>query len=132
MLISQALDARVVSEKPFTRNTGKNSITKIRVVQNPSKRSERNPARFFNAEGWGKLGEDMGRLAKGDVVTLVGEMKLDKYTDKNGNERVDDVMTVTQFRVQKSTAFFEKPDQAPEQPMDDAPPPPVADDDIPF
>lgn len=128
MNISTILDARVVSEKPFVRNAGENTITKIRVADNPSRKSDRTPCRFLNAEAWGKTGEQLAKLAKGDVVSLTGELKLDKYTDKSGTERLDDVITVTAFRVQKSEAFFDKTPKA-EAPDDDGPAP---DDDLPF
>lgn len=130
MLIGTSLDARVVSEKPFTRTAGQNTVTKIRVCDNPGRKSDRNPARFFNAEGWGAIGEQLAKLSKGDLVSLTGELKIDKYTDKNGTERTDDVLTVTNFRVQKSDSFFGKaaaPDTT--APDDNGP---VADADIPF
>lgn len=133
MLIAQSLDARVVSDKAFTRTAGTNTVTKIRVVDNPGRKNDRNPGRFFNAEGWGPTGEQLAKLVKGDVVSLAGELKLDKYTDKNGTERTDDVLVVTQFRVQKSDAFFDNKPQAPAQPQhaaDDGPAP--TDDSIPF
>ena len=134
MLIGTSLDARVVSAQPFIRETGKNRITKIRVVDNPGRKNDRNPARFYNAEGWGAVGDGLARLAKGDVVSLTGELKLDKYTDKTGAERTDDVLTVTNFRVQQSTAFFEGgPGSKVAEPhaVDDGPAP-QDDDGIPF
>lgn len=127
MNISTILDARVVSEKAFTRSAGTSTITKIRVADNPSRKNDRNPCRFLNAEGWGIVGEGLARLSKGDVVSLTGELKLDKYTDKNKVERQDDVIVVTAFRVQKSDSFFEK---AKQQAEDDGPAP--TDDDLPF
>lgn len=127
MNISTILDARVVSEKPFTRQAGTSSITKIRVADNPSRKNDRNPCRFLNAEGWGAVGEGLARLSKGDVVSLTGELKLDKYTDKQGTERIDDVIVVTAFRVQKSDSFFNKDAApAPEAPV------PSSSDDLPF
>lgn len=134
MFIAQSLDARVVSEQAFVRNTGTNTVTKIRVVDNPSRKTDRNPARFFNAEGWGQIGDQLARLKKGDIVSLSGELKLDKYTDKQGTARQDDVLTVTHFRVQKSEAFFEKKEAPAEPPpaAEEFIPGPGADSDIPF
>lgn len=115
-------DARIVSEKAFQRTAGDNTITKVRAADNPSRKNDRNPCRFTNIEGWGKVGEGLAKLSKGDVITAAGELKLDKYTDKNGTERIDDVLVITAFRVQKSTSFFEAaaPDAAP-APSDDLP-----------
>lgn len=127
MNFSTIVDARVVSEKPFTRQAGTSSITKIRVADNPSRKNDRNPCRFVNAEAWGVVGQGLGRLTKGDVVSLTGELKLDKYTDKQGQERHDDVLVVTAFRVQKSDSFFEKKEPAP-----DESPEATAGDELPF
>lgn len=113
MNISTILDARVVSEKPFTRDAGTTTITKIRVADNPSRKNDRNPCRFLNAEGWGVVGQGLAKLSKGDVVSITGELKLDKYIDKKSVERTDDVITVTAFRVQKSESFFDKSAPAP-------------------
>lgn len=131
MMISTIVDARVVSEKAFVRQAKDKSITKIRVADNPSRKNDRNPCRFVNAEAWGALGPQLAKLSKGDVVSLSGELKLDKYTDKNGQERTDDVLTVTSFRVQKSESFFSggPSTQAP----DDGPVPgSTEDEDLPF
>ena len=128
MNISTIVDARVVSEKAFQRTAGTNTITKIRVADNPSRKNDRNPCRFLNAEGWGQVGEGLARLSKGDVVSVTGELKLDKYTDKNGTERVDDVIVVTAFRVQKSESFFSGGTKQ----ADDVPHAQPNDDSIPF
>src|SRR5688572_13658217 len=99
MLLAQSLDARVVSEKATTRNTGSTTVTKIRCVDNPGRKSDRTPARFFNVEAWGALGIQLERLSKGDIISVGGELKLDKYTTKDGTERQDDILTATHFRV---------------------------------
>lgn len=109
MNISTIVDARVVSEKAFTRKTSgatPNTITKIRLADNPSVKSDRNPTRFLNGEAWGKLGEQLAKLSKGDVISVTGELKIEAYKDKDGNERADDVLTISHFRVQKSDSFF--------------------------
>lgn len=123
MFIATAADARVVSEKAQTRQAGSSTVTKIRLVQNPQKKSERTPARFFNGEAWGTLGDQLAKLSKGDIITCSGELKKDKYTTKEGVEREDDVMVITHFRVQKSDSFFGREPEAPA---------PGGDDNIPF
>lgn len=128
MFLGTIVDARVVSERAFVRNAGANTITKIRVADNPSRKADRTPCRFVNAEAWGATGEQLAKLSKGDVVSLSGELKLDKYTDKAGTERTDDVLTVTAFRVQKSESFFAAK-QTQVQAQDDGPTP---DDDLTF
>lgn len=127
MNISTILDARVVSDKAFVREAGTNKITKIRVADNPSRKSDRTPCRFLNAEAWGGTGDQLAKLTKGDVVSLTGELKLDKYKDKQGVERVEDVITVTAFRVQKSEAFYGAPKETVPETQVQAP-----DDDLPF
>lgn len=106
MNISTIVDARVVSEKAFTRKTDTNTITKLRLADNPSKKNDRNPTRFLNGEAWGKLGEQLAKLSKGDVISVTGELKIEKYTTKEGVEKFDDLLTITAFRVQKSDSFF--------------------------
>jgi single-stranded DNA-binding protein len=106
MIIATIPDARVVSAQAFVRKAGDSSVSKIRVASNTGRKSDRNPTRFLNAEGWGGIGEQLQKMSKGDVLSISGEMKLDKYTDKQGQERTDDVITVTHFRVVKSESFF--------------------------
>lgn len=132
MIIATIPDARVVTDKPYVREAGTSKVTKIRVASNPTKKADRSPARFLNAECWGGLGDQLAKLSKGDLVSLSGEMKLDKYTDKNGTERQDDVLVVTHFRVMKSESFFGRGDGT----GTDVPEPPApndaTDDDLPF
>jgi single-stranded DNA-binding protein len=122
-------DARVVSSEPFVRGEGNSQVTKLRFADNPAKKTDRNPARFFNGEAWGKLGEQLTKLSKGDVISITGELKLDKYTDKKGVERQDDLITIISFRVQKSESFFDAgfKNDGQHPPVDGA-----ADDDLPF
>lgn len=131
MIISSIPDARVVSKQAFTRQAGDNKVTKIRVCANPARKNDRNPTRFLNAEAWGAVGDGLARLSKGDVVFLSGELKLDKYTDKTGTERTDDVLSVTHFRVVKSDSFFNDGKQADPEPSDPEQMP-ETDDSIPF
>ena len=123
MNISTILDARVVSEKPFVRKTKESgSITKVRLADNPSRKNDRNPCRFMNGEAWGKLGEQLAKLSKGDVISCTGELKIDKYVDKDGVDRQDDLLTITAFRVQKSDSFFDKGEEtATTPPADNVP-----------
>jgi single-stranded DNA-binding protein len=107
------MGARVVSEKSFTRNAGKNTVTKIRVVDNPGRKDDRNPGRFMNAEAWNQTGDQLKRLSKGDIVDLVGEILIDKYTSLEGVEKFDDLLKVTAFKVVKSESFFGKGEDAP-------------------
>lgn len=125
MMIATILDARVVSEQAYSRDAGGNRVTKIRVADNPSRKNDRNPCRFLNVEGWGVLGDQLAKLSKGDMVAVSGELKIDKYTDKQGTERTDDVLVCTNFRVLRSESFFGK---APEAPAGNT----ESDSDIPF
>lgn len=107
--ITTILDARVVSDKAFTRKAGDTgTITKIRVADNASKKNDRNPARFVNVEAWGALGKQLEKLSKGDIIIPTGELVVDKYTDKQGAERLDDTLKTLSFRVVKSDSFFGK------------------------
>lgn len=124
MNISTIVDARVVSDKAFTRKTEKNTITKLRLADNPSRKNDRNPTRFLNGEAWGALGEQLAKLSKGDVISVTGELKIEKYTTKEGVEKFDDLLTITAFRVQKSESFFGNKQDETAEPADSA--------DIPF
>lgn len=129
MNMSNILDARVVSEKAFVRENASSKVTKIRVADNASRKNDRNPCRFLNAEAWGVIGDQLAKLSKGDVVSLSGELVVDMYTDKQGQERRDDLIKVTAFRVQKSTSFFE-PGTSTKTAPEETPAP--TDDDLPF
>ncbi len=108
------VDARVVSDEAKTRQAGKQTITKIRVADNTPVRNERNPGRFVNVEIWGKQGEALTRLSKGDIISVYGELVIDKFTTKEGVEKFDDLLKAQGFRVQKSTSFFEGGKKEPE------------------
>lgn len=101
------LDARLVGEPKSVKLRDGKSLVKVRVADNPpGKRDDKRPARFVTCKSFGKQGEALARLSKGDVISVHGALGIEKYEQKDGTEGTDDVMIVQGFRVQKSESFF--------------------------
>lgn len=104
------LDARVVSA-PRAGKANNKAVTSIRVADNPQGSKEQNEkagriARFVTIKGWEKQAELLAKLSQGDVISVTGELIREKFTDKQGQEREDDVIRLSSFKVQKSDSFF--------------------------
>jgi single-stranded DNA-binding protein len=121
------LNARAV-DAPREVAIPKSALTEIRMVDNPIKQTDNKgnkvKARFFTAKFWGYLAPLAARLAKGDVIALTGELGIETYKDKNGEERDKDIVRVNNFAVSKSETFFQNQGQgeaAPNMPETPAP-----------
>lgn len=80
-------------------------------------------ADFYRVEAWGKLGELAGQyLSKGNQVTASGRLILDRWTDKQGRNRVTPIVEANQiaFPPRQKTMQF---DQQKERESSDYPEP---------
>lgn len=101
------LDARVVQEpKVISLKEGK-SLTKLRLADNPpGKKDDKRPARFVTGKSFGKQGEALAKLSKGDVIAVSGSLQIEEYEKKDGTKATDDVLMIDRFRVVKSESFY--------------------------
>lgn len=100
-------DGRLVADpETIVLKDGKYLI-KVRIADNQvGKKDDKRPARFVTLKGFGVQGEQLSKLSKGDVISVVGSLTLEAFEDKTGVKRTADVMVVDKFRVQQSKSFF--------------------------
>ncbi|MGC0155549.1 single-stranded DNA-binding protein [Chromobacterium vaccinii] len=79
---------------------------------------ERKSTNWFSCQVWGKRGESLKNyLAKGQQVTVYGQLTLREWQDKDGNKRLSPDVRVNELSLQGSRQ------EGTEQPSRDAPPP---------
>jgi single-strand DNA-binding protein len=79
--------------------SGKTKTTFV-VAVNIRSRFEKGPdsADFYRVEAWGKLGDlALTFLSKGNQVTASGRLMMDKWTDKEGRERITPTIRAEQI-----------------------------------
>jgi single-strand DNA-binding protein len=102
-----------IGTEPEYKSFGGNNILKFRIIT--SDRRKTDDGRWedvntsgWNVVGWNKLAESSKNvLEKGQEVIVVGTMKEDSWTDKEGNNRKTTEITasniaVTMYSVQKA------------------------------
>lgn len=104
------MNGRLVSDVRVTQ-VGETEVAEARLADNPLKKKDKKgneiKARFVTAKIWGGLAGQFGRLSKGDMVAVTGELGIETYKDsKTGEMRDKDVVKVTNFAVLKSESFF--------------------------
>lgn len=94
-----------IGTEPEYKNFGGNNILKFRVIT--SDRRKTDDGRWedvntsgWNIVGWNKLAESSRNiLEKGQEVIIVGSMKEDSWTDKEGNNRKTTEITASNIAV---------------------------------
>jgi len=78
---------------------GKNKTTIVVAVNVPSRINKgAEGADFYRLEAWGKLAELAATyLAKGNQITATGRLVLEKWTDKEGRERMTPTIKADQI-----------------------------------
>jgi single-strand DNA-binding protein len=98
---------------PEFREFGSNSVAKFRVITSDRRKNEDGAWVDINTSGWNvaawnKLSESCRNvLSKGQEVVVIGSVKEDTWTDKEGNSRKSVEVTassigVTTYAVQKA------------------------------
>lgn len=135
-------DARLV-DNPEELTLGGNEVIKLRLADNPISK-ERNITRYVDALCGGRLSAVAKKLAKGDTISIVGNLVLREYkasgkgkVKKGTVMRTDEMPFVQEIRVQRSDTFFgstEATGDADEEAEATEAPPAVGkkDDDLPF
>lgn len=76
---------------------------------------------YYDLKVWRKLAENVAEnLNKGDRIVAVGKMKIEKFEDKEGNQRSKPVMTVDE--IGESVRFKGSSRKPAAEPADDIPP----------
>ena len=78
-----------LTKDPEMRTYNGTSVVSFTVGVNTTKKSDDNKyiSDFYNVSVWGATGEYiMPRIEKGTMVQVIGDLTLQKYTGKDGNE----------------------------------------------
>lgn len=99
-----------------------------------SKQGDGKEPDWFKVEIWGEEAQDFAdSCRKGDLVEVIGRVRTNRWTDGQGQPRLDLIVTADDWSLVRSSGQAAAPAAAP-APAAAAPPAaaPVADDDIPF
>jgi single-strand DNA-binding protein len=86
-----------IGTDPEFKNFGGNNIVKFRVITSDRRKTDDGKwedvnTSGWNIVGWNKLAESSQNiLEKGQEVIVIGSMKEDSWTDKDGNNRNRDI-----------------------------------------
>ncbi len=136
-------DGRLAADSELRHTPGGEPVLSFRVASDIGF-GERKTTNWFSCQVWGKRGESLKNyLAKGQQVTVYGQLTLREWQDKDGNKRVSPDVRVNELSLQRAcremgassggmddgssdTATARLKEQKSAPGMDDA------DDDIPF
>jgi single-strand DNA-binding protein len=107
-------------------------VANLTLAVNRMKRDE--APDWFNLEIWGKQAQVAADyVRKGSLIGVIGSIRIDKYTDRSGQEKTKPVVTVNRLELLGSKRDSEQQQQAaPAAPAPSAPLAPPDDDGIPF
>lgn len=93
-----------------TLNNGESVVT-VNIADTYGPKDNRK-TQWFRCEFWGKRGEAvMKYVKKGSKLTIVGQLKIDTYTDKNGVEKTSVGINVSDFDFGSKSS--DSPESAP-------------------
>ena len=83
------ITGRLTKEPKQSKTQNGTTIVSFTVAVNTTKKvNEKYMANFYNVSAWGQVGEFIfPRITKGTMVQVYGDLILDTFTDKNGQER---------------------------------------------
>ena len=110
-------------------------VANLTLAVNRMKRDE--DPDWFNLEIWGKTAQVAADyVRKGSLIGVIGSIRIEKYTDRSGQERTKPVVTVNRLELLGSKRDNEQQQQAAPAarpaPSPAAPLSPPDDDGIPF
>ena len=85
-------------ELRYTRGNPGTAICRYSLAVNRSYKRDGEPdADFFNCEAFGNRGEFANKyLKKGTMIAIVGELRNNSYTDRDGNKRYSTEVVVSE------------------------------------
>tara|TARA_R110002051_G_scaffold72650_2_gene131297 strand:+ start:1123 stop:1497 length:375 start_codon:yes stop_codon:yes gene_type:complete len=112
-----------LTRDPETTETKTSSVTKFSIAVNGFKKDN---VSFFDCEAWGKVGEIVQEYCgKGKQVAISGTIRIDRWEDKDGNNRSKPIVNVRDLTLlgSKDEAKATEPKQEKVE---------VSSDDLPF
>ena len=127
------LSGRLVKDPEVKYSNNGTAVVKARIAHNRSYKDRdgewQNQSDFYNMVGWGKAAENFAKKAHmGDAVLVSGSLKIDTWTDDNGDKRTTLEIAISRIDTIERTDK-DADDIAPEPEKGDAG---NNDDDIPF
>lgn len=101
-----------LTRDPETTETQKSSVVKFAMAVNGFKKED---VSFFDCEAWGKVGEIVQQYCqKGKQIAIGGTIRIDRWQDKDGNNRskpIVNVRDITLLGSKEDSAQAPKPQQ---------------------
>ena len=116
-----------LTRDPETTQANKYSVVKFAIAVNGFKKED---VSFFDCEAWGKVGEIVQEYCqKGKQIAIAGSIRIDRWQDKDGNNRSKPIVNVRDMTLlgSKDDSEAPKPQVQPQVQSQG-----VAQDDIPF
>ena len=101
-----------LTRDPETTETQKSSVVKFAMAVNGFKKED---VSFFDCEAWGKVGEIVQQYCtKGKQIAIGGTIRIDRWQDKDGNNRSKPIVNVRDMTLlgsKEDSAQAPKPQQ---------------------
>lgn len=93
------LTGRIANDLELRSTTTGKSICEFRLATNrPVVRDGEKVADFINCRVWNKSAENLVKYqTKGNLIAVIGRMQVDKYQDKDGNDRYKNYLLVEEL-----------------------------------
>lgn len=119
-----------LTKDPETKTAGSTPVCSFSLAVNRSYAKEPTTD-FFNCTAFGKTGENIAKFFhKGDKIQIIGEIRNDNWTDKDGNKRTSTKVIANSFEFCESKGSGSSPAPAPAS--DDFMQVPDGDEELPF
>lgn len=128
------LVGRIAGEIKLSKTQSDISVCNFSIaVQRPGANKEDEPD-YFECTAWRGTAENINKyFGKGDGIGIIGSLKVDKYQDRDGNNRKKVVVHVDSFEFLPGKKQSGQSEAQPEQTNDTVPEPvPVNTDEMPF
>lgn len=92
------LMGRLTAEAVLKKSTKDKSKTYAKFSLAVPRKLEKDKTDFFDCVSFGRVGEAISKYCqKGSRISIVGNMQIDNYTDKDGNSRKSYTVIVEDF-----------------------------------
>ena len=81
------VSGRMACDPDFKKTQSGLLLSRFAIAVATPKSNDRDLVSFFECIAWRDVADKCNRFRKGDSVEAWGEFYLEKYTDKNGNQR---------------------------------------------
>lgn len=99
MLNNVSLVGRLTANPELRSTTNGTNVCRFRIAIDRPPYNGETKTDFINILAWSKSAEFVSKyFFKGSLISITGELHMEKYTDKNGNERTDYVVEAKNAR----------------------------------